>query len=103
MTANPTAGHEGFALGRRAPPGVKELTIELGDSDIYVNTSRRIDLDNGHTLFEAVLTDAHGSRAIYIDRDDVVECLKDSFLEGFPAPQTGEPPKEDEPPRRRGS
>lgn len=59
----------------------------MGDADIYVNMSRRIDLDNGHTLFEAVLTDPHGSRAIYIDRDDILECLKETFIpppEGAP-------------------
>jgi hypothetical protein len=56
------------------------MTIEMGDADIYVNMSRRIDLDNGHTLYEAVLTDPHGSRAIYIDRDDIVETLRENFL-----------------------
>jgi hypothetical protein len=86
-------------LGPRQPPGLKELTIELGDSDIYVNMSRRLDMDNGHTLYEAVLTDATGSRAIYIDRDDIVECLKDSFIQVPPEakaspPNPGEPRKD---------
>jgi hypothetical protein len=80
MPAPSKAGHEGWTLGKRNPPGLKEMTIEMGDSDIYVNMSRRIDLDNGHTLYEAVLTDPHGSRAIYIDRDDIVEIMRENFL-----------------------
>jgi hypothetical protein len=93
MPATTPGGHEGWTLGRRGP-GLKELTIELGDADIYVNMSRKVELDNGHTLFEAVLTDPTGSRAIYIDLDDVVECLRDTFL-------TGSQPKSEEPPGPR--
>lgn len=101
MPAPPKAGHEGWSLGRRAPPGLKELTIELGDSDIYVNMARKIELDNGHTLYEAVLTDPSGSRAIYIDRDDIMECLKDSFIRDPAAEPAPEPPPKRDP--RRGS
>lgn len=79
MPARDHAGHEGLKLGRHEAPGLKELTIELGESDIYVNTSKRVDLE-GHTLFEAIMTDAHGSRVIFIDREEIVDCLKDSFI-----------------------
>lgn len=75
------AGHtEGWNLGHRDHVGVKELTLELGTADIYINTARKVDLDNGHTLYEAVLTDDTGSRAIYIDKDDVIEALQDMFI-----------------------
>lgn len=94
MPAEPKAGREGWSLGKReAAPGIKELTIELGEADIYVNLARRVDFDDGHALYEAVLTDAHGSRAIYIDREDVVECLRDVVLTGStpPAPVDDSP------------
>lgn len=92
-------GREGLALGRRSSPALKELTIELGEADVYVNMARRIDLDNGHVLYEAVLTDPHGSRAIYIDREDIVECLRDMFL---PAGAPVAPPSDaDRSPRSR--
>jgi len=73
----------------------------MGDSDIYVNMSRRIDLDNGHTLYEAVLTDPHGSRAIYIDRDDIVETLRENFFLPTNADEE-EAPDEARTQRRRG-
>lgn len=88
-------------MGRHTPPGLKELTIEMGDSDVYVNMSRRIDLDNGHTLYEAVLTDPHGSRAIYIDRDDIVEIMRENFLlSNANAEEAADEPRTE---RRRGS
>ncbi len=95
MPAPHKAGPEGLNLGRRTQPGVKELTIELGGADIYINLSRKVDLENGHVLYEAVLTDPHGSRAIYIDKDDIVECLRDVFIAGSgpePEPDSTPPP-----------
>lgn len=74
-------GHGGWTLRGRAEPDLRELTIALGNADIYVNMSRFVDLENGHTLYEAVLTDDQGSRPIYIDREEIVECLRDVFLQ----------------------
>ena len=68
-------------LGNRSDkPDLRELTISMGRSDIYINLARTVELENGHTLFEAILTDDNGSRVIYVDRDDVADCLRESFL-----------------------
>lgn len=85
-------GAEGWSLQRRTGPQLKELTIMLGDSDLYIHMSRRIDLGNGHLLYEAVLTDQHGSRAIYIDHEDIVDTLQSAF-----APAVAEKPAEPAP------
>ncbi|MBI2078240.1 MAG: hypothetical protein HYT80_07730 [Euryarchaeota archaeon] len=71
----------GSLLGNRGDkPDLRELTISMGRSDIYVNLARTVEMDNGHTLFEAILTDDNGSRVIYVDREDIAECLRESFL-----------------------
>lgn len=80
MPAPSKAGHGGWKLRGHSEPGLRELTLEIGNADVYVNMGRRIDMDNGHVLFEAVLTDAQGSRPIYIDREEIVECLRETFL-----------------------
>lgn len=82
MPAEHRAGHEGLRLGQHHEPDVKEMTIELGESDIYINTAKRVEMDDGHTLYEAIMTDPHGSRVIFVDREEVVDCLKQAFLVG---------------------
>lgn len=85
MKRSPHGQKGGLDLDRHQPnPGLKELTIEMGDADVYVNMARRLPLANGHVLYEAVLTDPQGSRAIYVDQDDVVECLRHAFLDTSP-------------------
>jgi hypothetical protein len=67
----------------KLPLQLKEFTIQMGDADLYVNLERRLDLDNAHTLYEAVLSDQHGSRLIYVDREELAACLADSpILQG---------------------
>lgn len=74
---------------RGEKPDLKELTISLGRQDLYVNLDRHINLDDGHILYEAILTDEKGSRVIYVDRDDIAECIRESF---FLEPSTNERP-----------
>lgn len=62
----------------KLPPQLKEFTIQVGDADLYVNLDRRLELDQAHTLYEAVLSDQHGSRLIYVDREELAACLADS-------------------------
>ena len=81
--------HEGLLGHRGEKPDLKELTIGMGRSDIYVNLDKHLDLEDGHTLFEAILTDDNGSRVIYVDKDDIAECLRESFLLGGPQTQPG--------------
>lgn len=84
MPAPHKEGHEGLRLGHRDTPDLKEMTIELGQSDIYINTAKRVDLE-GHTLYEAIMTDPHGSRVIFIDKEEIVDCLKEAFITGHGA------------------
>ena len=79
-TKEPT--HGGLTGDRGEKPDLRELTISLGRSDLYVNLNKHVEMDDGHTLFEAILTDENGSRVIYVDRDDIAECLKESFVLG---------------------
>ena len=80
MPAPHKAGNEGLLGHRGDRPDLKELTIALGRSDIYVNLDKHIQLEDGHTLYEAILTDDNGSRVIFVDRDDVAECLRESMI-----------------------
>ena len=80
----PTGGLTGQ---RGEKPDLRELTISLGRADLYVNLSKHVDMDNGHMLFEAILTDENGSRVIYVDKEDIAECLKESFVLGGMKPQ----------------
>lgn len=83
--SKPPAG--GLTGQRGEKPDLRELTISLGRSDLYVNLSKHVDTDDGHMLFEAILTDENGSRVIYVDKDDIAECLKESFVLGGMAPK----------------
>ena len=85
MKHAPRTGHDGLHVGRPVVPEIKELTITLGDADLYINCARRVDVGNGHSLFEALLTDPSGSRPIYIDNDDILDLLRDLFI-GAPPP-----------------
>lgn len=92
MKPAPRPGHEGLHVGKPVVPEIKELTITLGDADLYINCARRVDVGNGHSLFEALLTDPSGSRPIYIDNDDILELLRDLFIGVPPAPANAEDP-----------
>jgi hypothetical protein len=70
---------------------LKEFTIAMGDADLYVNLDRHMDLDNEHVLYEAVLSDPEGSRVIYVDREELEACLKDSPILRH-APGAGDEP-----------
>lgn len=82
MRSDPKESRPGLSGKRGEKPDLKELTIEMGRSDIYVNLGKHLDLADGHILFEAILTDDNGSRVIYVDKDDIAECLRDSFILG---------------------
>jgi hypothetical protein len=82
MHSNAKPSKEGLMGRRGEKPDLKELTIEMGRSDIYISLGKHLDLEDGHVLFEAIITDEQGSRVIYVDKDDIAECLKDSFILG---------------------
>ena len=82
MPSAPKPNHEGLFAQRGQKPDLKELTIGMGRSDIYINLDKHMDLEDGHTLFEAILSDENGSRVIYVDKEDIAECLRDSFVLG---------------------
>lgn len=67
----------------------------MGDADLYVNLDRSLELEEGYRLYEAILSDAEGSRRIYVDREELAECLVNSPILR-PAPQA-EPKEGDEP------
>jgi hypothetical protein len=82
MHSDSKPSREGLTSRRGDKPDLKELTIELGRSDIYINLGKHLDLADGHILFEAILTDDNGSRVIYVDKEDIADCLKESFILG---------------------
>jgi hypothetical protein len=71
-------------------PTLKEFTIAVGDHDLYVNLDRFVEVDADHVLYEAVLTDEEGSHVIYVERDELEACLKDSPILKHP-PTNPEP------------
>lgn len=78
--------NEGLLANRKDRPDLRELTLSLGRSDIYVNLDKHVDTPDGHMLFEAILTDDNGSRVIFLDREDLAECIKESFVLGGQKP-----------------
>lgn len=86
MKRDPPDPNEGLLSNRRDRPDLKELTLSLGRSDIYVNLGKHVDAPDGHVLFEAILTDDNGSRVIYLDKEDLADCLRESFVLGGQKP-----------------
>lgn len=79
---------QGGLTGRRGEkPDLRDLTISLGRSDLYVNLGKHVEMKDGHTLYEAILTDENGSRVIYVDQEDIADCLKESAILGGQKPQ----------------
>lgn len=70
--------NRGLPAHERLPPHLKEFTIGVGEADLYVNLDRSLELKDGYVLYEAVLSDEEGSRRIYVDREDLAECLINS-------------------------
>jgi hypothetical protein len=77
----------GLTGQRGEKPDLRELTISIGRSDLYVNLGKHVEMADGHLLFEAILTDENGSRVIYVDKEDIAECMKDSFVLGGMKPE----------------
>lgn len=86
MKRDPSTPDEGLLGNRRDKPDLRELTLTLGRSDIYVNLDKHVNTPDGHMLFEAILTDDNGSRVIYLAKEDLAECLKESFVLGGQKP-----------------
>ncbi len=68
----------GLPSHENLPAHLKEFTIAVGEADLYVNLDRSLELEEGYLLYEAILSDADGSRRIYVDREELAECLENS-------------------------
>lgn len=93
MTVRPP--NRGLPAADSLPPHLKEFTIAMGDADLYVNLDRALEVEDGYLLYEAILSDADGSRRIYVDREELAECLVNSPILQPPPPDE---PKEGESP-----
>lgn len=82
MRQNGKAPTGGLGGNRKDQPDLRDLTISLGRSDLYINLAKHVKMEDGHFLFEAILTDENGSRVIYVDREDIAACLRESMILG---------------------
>lgn len=85
--------NRGLPPAERLPPHLKEFTIAVGNADLYVNLDRALEMEDGYLLYEAILSDAEGSRRIYVDRKELADCLENSPIL---QPDAAKEPEEDD-------